>query len=404
MQNKYQGDIEALERAAKAPDMAQHLKDKLLAKANELKLKQTPTSINTGGKITSTMTKQELENEIAKIKANKFLPEALKQKAIYQKEAQLKALQAEDGTLPSREPIGRMELSAEPKKVQKVEKKKSKPENKSIVVEGRTITEGEADFCDKVVAAWYIRRAKAKTAARATKTTPVFNRIAGEVADSVMKAVKSVSAAEIKKDPKDFKIEAEALSEKAKEFLGAFKSLLGSDFHQSEVESEFKELEKVIEALVEKHKKRMEDGGQVIPHTEIAIDIPASEAANEEVTVLEEKSEEKEIERALTLAHKAAKREVHATDTTFEGFKNRIKDNIEGSYTEMEIKIAYDCLHVTGFKNGGKVTNRIKLKYAKVAKVMREFYAGKLKTHKRVVKNRKQAQAIAMSEAGLSRN
>ena len=45
-----------------------------------------------------------------------------------------------------------------------------------------------------------------------------------------------------------------------------------------------------------------------------------------------------------------------------------------------------------------------KEKQAKVAKVLREFKAGTLKgSDKKPVKNRKQAIAIALSEAGLSR-
>lgn len=45
-----------------------------------------------------------------------------------------------------------------------------------------------------------------------------------------------------------------------------------------------------------------------------------------------------------------------------------------------------------------------KEKQAKVRKVMREFKAGTLKgSDKKAVKNRKQAIAIALSEAGLSR-
>jgi len=45
-----------------------------------------------------------------------------------------------------------------------------------------------------------------------------------------------------------------------------------------------------------------------------------------------------------------------------------------------------------------------KEKQAKVAKVMREFKAGTLKgSDKKVVTNRKQAIAIALSEAGMSK-
>lgn len=51
------------------------------------------------------------------------------------------------------------------------------------------------------------------------------------------------------------------------------------------------------------------------------------------------------------------------------------------------------------FRNGGMIAKR-----KKVAKVMREFYSGNLKTRNgKVVEDRQQAIAIALSEAGLSK-
>ena len=69
----------------------------------------------------------------------------------------------------------------------------------------------------------------------------------------------------------------------------------------------------------------------------------------------------------------------------------------------MELKIAYDCLHVSGFEHGGKITNRIKNKFKKVAGVMHKFYNGTLRNKGRRVKERAHAQAIAFSRAGLGK-
>lgn len=56
---------------------------------------------------------------------------------------------------------------------------------------------------------------------------------------------------------------------------------------------------------------------------------------------------------------------------------------------------------ILGFKRGGVVSRRpyITRKAKKIAKVMREFKARKLKSNNRIVRKRKQAIAIALSEA-----
>ena len=353
------------------------------------------------------MTKAEIEKKIADAKANKFMPEALRDKYIKDQEAKLAKLESETNSQPKTE-----EPKSEPKEKKVRKKIEKKPTRTVTTVSGKTITPKDPDFCKEAEAKWYARRAEAKKSARKAKTTPVFNKITGDVAHSVMKAVKSVSVAEIKKDPAEFKKEAHALGSAAKSFLKAFKDILGSGYKASEIESEFSELEKVVNALIKKHETRLETGGTIENEPiiengkveEEPIVIEATTAASEEpITVEEEVIAEKDIERALKLASKAAKNEIHATDTSFNGFKNRVKDSIDGDHSDLDLKLAYDCLHVAGFNKGGKISRKMKMKWAKFGKVMREFYHGKLKTHNRVVKKRAQAQAIAYSESGVDR-
>ena len=516
------------------------------------------------------MTIAEIKSKIAAVKANTMIPEGLKAGGIAKLEKQLKEAEEAQAKPAPAAPAAKVEKPAKEEKkapAPKAKKEKKAKVEKKIKVGDKTITPSDPDFCKEAEKKWHERRAKAKLNHRKHKTTPVFEIIASDVAHSVMKAVKSVSVSEIKKDPTEFKKEAEKLETAAKDFLHAFKEMLGSSYKGSEIEKEFKELEKVVGALISKHKKTMEEGGVIknqykgktsgqvwiewtkeqkqeflVDHQErinqihvsegnknttlnavefystIYTDLPraiqmalkehvstgqydeggeiekpkfrvvsinslradenegeeyptvtkvvgdfntieeavnaysdlgngmevekeiwelseikddngnwisdhnevlastysgrekeiaasATEAAAGPVTQTEEVQEEKEIEKALKLAAKAAKHEVHATDTSFEGFKNRLKDHhLIDSYSEIEQKIAYDCLHISGFKHGGKITNRIKNKFKKVSKVMREFYHGKLRTHGRRVKDRAQAQAIAFSEAGLSRH
>jgi hypothetical protein len=321
---------------------------------------------------------------------------------------------------------------------------------KKAKAEHKTAAPGDPDFCKEAEKKWHERRAAQKKSHRKEKNTPIFQKIANDVAHAVLKAVKSVE-----KPTAHFEAEVNRLGDEAQKFLYAFKQILGSHFEPSIITDEFAELQKVTSTHVEKHTKRKEEGGPVTDPLEaieaeieawkkannapeiagpvedlvyddqeenwhptqeqkdelnalieryiaaVYPDEPATEAAAEPVSVPTEKKEEKEVEKALSLATKAANHDIHATDTSFTGFRERIKEKIEGEYSEIVLKLAYDCLHVMGFKSGGKIDNRIKAKWAKFGKVMREFYHGKLKTHNRKVTRREQAQAIAYSESGV---
>jgi hypothetical protein len=74
------------------------------------------------------------------------------------------------------------------------------------------------------------------------------------------------------------------------------------------------------------------------------------------------------------------------------------KEYVEGYISEAERRMMGDSM--PGMKKGGMTKGQ-----KKVGKVMREFKAGKLHSGKKgpVVKNPKQAIAIALSEAGMSK-
>jgi len=382
------------------------------------------------------MTKPEIQAKIEKIKASKHIADSLKGPMLKHWESELSKVEEK--------PVVKENLTTEPKAVETKKKaKKAKPEHK-------TAAPGDPDFCKQAERKWHERRTAQKKSHRKAEHTPIFQKIANDVAHAVLKAVKSVDKA-----TSHFESEVNKLGDDAQKFLYSFKEILGSHFKPSIIAAEFKELQKVTSAHVTKHTKRKETGGPVTDPVEVldaeidawrekngapqwpiaemlddseednwyptkeqkdwlvdfetrylaAVwpDDPATEAAAEPVSVPTEIKEEKEVEKALSLATKAANHDIHATDTSFTGFKERIKGKIEGEYSEIVLKLAYDCLHVMGFKSGGKIDNRIRTKWAKFGKVMREFYHGKLKTHNRKVTRREQAQAIAYSESGVDR-
>lgn len=80
---------------------------------------------------------------------------------------------------------------------------------------------------------------------------------------------------------------------------------------------------------------------------------------------------------------------------------NAIEQNVKDNYDIVEESDKSNFTNESVFKDGGRITLA---QSEKVAKVMREYKLGKLKTGSGMkVKDRKQAIAIALNEAGLSK-
>lgn len=110
------------------------------------------------------MTKAELEAKIKKAKENKFMPDALKAKYIADIEKQIASL----GSAPAEEKPKKEKKAKAPKP----KKEKPKKEPRTITVDGKVITEGDADYCKRVIEAWNVKKQKHKESAAKSAAKP----------------------------------------------------------------------------------------------------------------------------------------------------------------------------------------------------------------------------------------
>ena len=143
------------------------------------------------------MTKQEIEAKIKQAENNKYLPEALKVKYI----AGLKDKMSKLSTTPDKKPSTKHTIKNKKQKPPKVDiSKRSTPqiknkvslkdfkEKKNVTVNGKTITKSEADYCEKVVAAWKERKEKARVSAKKSAAKPEGKKAEDKVETVIEKA------------------------------------------------------------------------------------------------------------------------------------------------------------------------------------------------------------------------
>lgn len=177
------------------------------------------------------MKKQEIENKIAQIKANKAIPESAKA-------TMLKVWET---------------------KLEKLNKKESNPQKKTNPSKKRTHIKmvGEKNIkdvpCDELKKKFTERREQAKKSGKKYRTKPVIHKVSSNVITAVHQVIDSVPAGDRNK-----KVTAQMITfvRKAKEFVTASKALLGSDYSQSKVNADFDELKKFVEKLETKISKK----------------------------------------------------------------------------------------------------------------------------------------------------
>lgn|SRR3990167_3261964 len=165
-------------------------------------------------------------------------------------------------------------LEAESKTKAKPEKEPKAPKEKkpvvkktkmTIVYKGKEVTEDDPEFCTKITDAWRERKEASKKSAGKRKTKPVIQRVAANIASAVVKGITSIEIDDIKKDPKAAIKKMEKLEAAGKDFLDAYKDILGDKITQKEIAEEFSGLDAAIKKISEKYldKKKMSNGGGV---------------------------------------------------------------------------------------------------------------------------------------------
>lgn len=145
-------------------------------------------------------------------------------------------------------------------------KKSTKPKEKKFVMVGdEKVFEDDPKFCEIIIDKWKARKEAIKKAAGKRKTKSVIQRAAADVADAVSKGIRNFKVDEIKKDPKKAIAKMEKLEKAGKEFIDAYKDIIGEKITQKEIKEEFEGLDKAIKQISEKYlkeKQKMAKGGQ----------------------------------------------------------------------------------------------------------------------------------------------
>jgi hypothetical protein len=151
--------------------------------------------------------------------------------------------------------LGKYGAKAPTKKVKKTKAKKDKKPAKPATTyqyKGKSIKDLSEMECDELLAEIKARREKATKSSEKSKSKPVIEKVAANVAKAVKQAVENVPAKDIDKtEIAKFK----RIEKAAEAFVTEMKSILGADFDKESVKDEFAEITKLIESLRKKYAK-----------------------------------------------------------------------------------------------------------------------------------------------------
>lgn len=131
---------------------------------------------------------------------------------------------------------------------------KGKKQKVTYQYKGKQIKELTEEDCDELRKDVAARRQKAAKAEKKSKSKPVIEKISGNVAQAVKQAIKNVSAADIKDNPKKEIDKMKLIAIEAKKFVTKIKSILGDDYNASAVKEEFKDIDALIKEIEQKYK------------------------------------------------------------------------------------------------------------------------------------------------------
>jgi len=147
-----------------------------------------------------------------------------------------------------------------PVKVVKV-KPTAKPAKaeKTVTFNGKTYTEKDKEFCEVLLKKWHGRKASMKKATKKFKTKSISHKIGSDVASAVTKTIDHVVKThekQIEKNPQVFITKFERLDSAASKFVVALKAVLGDDYKSSQIKTEMDDIEKAIDKLKSRFKKK----------------------------------------------------------------------------------------------------------------------------------------------------
>lgn len=187
---------------------------------------------------------QNIEQEIAELKALIADPSVPADEKDFAKEL-LSNLEKTKEKFGAKEPTKKDKPAKSPKPA------KPKSERKFNGKATKDLTDEECDELRRQVAK---RREKAAKAEKKSKSKPVIEKIASNVATGVKQAIENVPASDIKDDPKGEIEKMERVEKLAKKFLSDLRGILGEDYDREAIEGEFKEIHTLIQGLKKKYK------------------------------------------------------------------------------------------------------------------------------------------------------
>ena len=138
------------------------------------------------------------------------------------------------------------------KKPKKTKAKKKQSPAVTYKHKGKSIKELSKLECDELIKEVQARRDAATKSSNKSKSKPVIEKVAANVAKAVKQAVENVPAAEIDKgEISKFK----RIEKAAEAFVTEMKSILGKEFNKKAVKDEFAEITTLIEKLRKKYAK-----------------------------------------------------------------------------------------------------------------------------------------------------
>jgi hypothetical protein len=120
---------------------------------------------------------------------------------------------------------------------------------------GKNLNELTDMECEELRKSIKERRQKAAKSEKKSKSKPVIEKIASNVAMAVKQAVQNVSAKDIKDDPKKEIKRFELIEKAAKSFLSEMRGILGEDYDKESINDEFSDIHNLIKELKKKYNK-----------------------------------------------------------------------------------------------------------------------------------------------------